>query len=146
MASAAACPPPPPAFATASAGLRASPCPRAFHANRPGVCQSSARARLRSVATVTPKSVAISSHLTPSTARASASRHWSGVRRRAVLGGRKNLSATGMTTVPLSDRIKALRSSLATLDRAQTARVDIGAEAARLNAACAAFRKSYAKG
>jgi len=51
-----------------------------------------------------------------------------------------------MTTVPLSDRIKALRSSLATLDRAQTARVDIGAEAARLNAACAAFRKSYAKG
>lgn len=35
----------------------------------------------------------------------------------------------GMTTVPLSDRIKALKSYLATLDRAQTARVDIGAEA-----------------
>lgn len=52
----------------------------------------------------------------------------------------------GMKTVPLSDRVRALQSSLVTLDRAQTAQIDIAAEAARLTAACAAFRKSYAKG
>lgn len=52
----------------------------------------------------------------------------------------------GMTTVPLSDRIMALKSSLATIDRAQTARIDIAGKAARLTAACAAFQKAYAKG
>ena len=51
----------------------------------------------------------------------------------------------GMTTVPLSDRIKALKSSLATLDRSQTARVEIAAEATRFSAACAAFLKTLTK-
>jgi ElaB/YqjD/DUF883 family membrane-anchored ribosome-binding protein len=54
--------------------------------------------------------------------------------------------SVGMTSVPAADRVGALRSALKVLDRGQTAKLDIAAEAARLTAACTAFRKAYTKG
>jgi hypothetical protein len=49
-----------------------------------------------------------------------------------------------MTSVSVADRVSALRYALSVLDRGQSTKLDVAAEAARLTAACAAFQKAYA--
>jgi hypothetical protein len=54
--------------------------------------------------------------------------------------------SVGMTSVPVADRVTALRSALSVLDRGHTTKLDVAAEAARLSTACGAFQKAYTKG
>lgn len=49
-------------------------------------------------------------------------------------------------TEPLGERLEGLRSALTNLEKAHAEQANIAAEAARLTAACTAFRKAYSKG